>query len=489
MSKFRKIKSIGFISLATLTLSSAINADNLLSSSSTASQSTSHSTSASSVGTQASSSTASSSTKSSSIPASSTTIDTTTTKQVVAGNYPMGYFADASNTPTSKVSSKSISLSSSTPAPDNLYSNNTSLPSRDVVDVASYESWMTQADYNNLKNQGVKTVVVKLTEGTSYTNPYAAKEIQYAKAAGLNVAVYHFADLGNAQNQATANSQAVAEAQYFVSVAKSIGISSNTAMILDCESPYVNSAVVDWTAASLTWASTMKTLGYSNVKYYTSESWTTIGGNNIMEEAKLGAKNMWVAQYLYGTPSSSNLKNTQFGAWQYSSQMYFTGASKNSPVDITIDYANMFIATATTTTPDTTKIITYRLYNSKTGEHLYTQGITERNYLISNGWNDEGIGWYAPANGQPVYRLFNRTTGEHLYTTGISEKNYLVTTDWNYEGIAWYSGGSYPIYRAYNGRNDPRGSHNWTSSLLEQNYITSHEGWNDEGIAWYAVAK
>lgn len=36
----------------------------------------------------------------------------------------------------------------------------------DAVDVASHQSWMTQADFNALKAQGVKTIVVKLTEGT-----------------------------------------------------------------------------------------------------------------------------------------------------------------------------------------------------------------------------------------------------------------------------------------------------------------------------------
>uniref|UniRef100_UPI0023EB422F IMP dehydrogenase n=1 Tax=Lactococcus petauri TaxID=1940789 RepID=UPI0023EB422F len=43
-----------------------------------------------------------------------------------------------------------------------------------------------------------------------------------------------------------------------------------------------------------------------------------------------GAKNMWIAQYLYGKPSASNLQNTQFGSWQYTSQMYFTNFSRRT---------------------------------------------------------------------------------------------------------------------------------------------------------------
>lgn len=79
-------------------------------------------------------------------------------------------------------------------APSNLDSNDTSLPRKDAVDVASHQSWMTQADFNALKSAGVKTIVVKLTEGTWYTNPYAKSHMQMARNAGLNVATYHFVE-------------------------------------------------------------------------------------------------------------------------------------------------------------------------------------------------------------------------------------------------------------------------------------------------------
>lgn len=58
------------------------------------------------------------------------------------------------------------------------------MPRKDAVDIASYQSWMTQADFNSLKTSGVKSIVVKLTEGTNYTNPYAANQIKMAQNAG-----------------------------------------------------------------------------------------------------------------------------------------------------------------------------------------------------------------------------------------------------------------------------------------------------------------
>ncbi|MDO4538379.1 MAG: hypothetical protein Q4B54_09485, partial [Coriobacteriales bacterium] len=33
--------------------------------------------------------------------------------------------------------------------------------------------------------------------------------------------------------------------------------------------------------------------------------------------------------------------------------------------------------------------------NAKTGSHNYTTSSGERDLLIAEGWNDEGIGWYA----------------------------------------------------------------------------------------------
>lgn len=76
-------------------------------------------------------------------------------------------------------------------------------------------------------------------------------------------------------------------------------------------------------------ANTLKTNGYSNTKFYTSASW--IGTNTETCQMNYntlgGPKNLWAAQYLYGKPSSNDLKNQQYGAWQYTSQMYYQGTS------------------------------------------------------------------------------------------------------------------------------------------------------------------
>lgn len=127
----------------------------------------------------------------------------------------------------------------------------------------------------------------------------------------------------------------------------------------------------------------------------------------------------------------------------------------------------------------------YRLYNPNSGEHFYTAVSAERNHLITVGWNYEGIAWYAPKTGDPVYRLYNPNAGDHHYTTSVSEKNHLVSVGWNDEGISWYSGGSTPLYRAYN-PNAIAGSHHYTTNKNEIDYLV-RVGWHNENIAWYGI--
>lgn len=129
--------------------------------------------------------------------------------------------------------------------------------------------------------------------------------------------------------------------------------------------------------------------------------------------------------------------------------------------------------------------IMYRVYNPNSGEHFYTRSAYEKNYLVSLGWNDEGIGWYAPTAGAPVYRLYNPNAGDHHYTLSVGERDYLVRVGWNDEGIGWYSDTSktVPVYRAYN-PNAIAGAHHYTTSYGEAKYLSSI-GWNYEGIGWY----
>lgn len=88
-----------------------------------------------------------------------------------------------------------------------------------IVDCSSYNSDPTTWDLTAAKAAGLLAIFVKATQGTSYTNPYFSSAVTVAKAAGVPIVAYHFADFTNPQ----------AEAAYFLSVAGPL------ARILDSE--------------------------------------------------------------------------------------------------------------------------------------------------------------------------------------------------------------------------------------------------------------
>ncbi|TPR12996.1 hypothetical protein DY052_08780, partial [Apilactobacillus timberlakei] len=74
-----------------------------------------------------------------------------------------------------------------------------------VADISSYQD-KTLAYLHTLKNNGVKGVMVKLTDSTNYLNPNAAQQVTNAFKVGVqSVGLYHYYQ-----------GQPLAEAQYFL---------------------------------------------------------------------------------------------------------------------------------------------------------------------------------------------------------------------------------------------------------------------------------
>lgn len=344
---------------------------------------------------------------------------------------------------------------------------NTNTPSKSFIDISSHNGNISVANFQKMRNYGVTGVVVKLTEATSYKNPYAQSQINNAMAAGMKVSAYHYSWFKT-------DAQAVAEANYFAAEAKRLGLSSGTVMVNDIEEPQI-AGKGDHTSNSRAFENRLKSLGYGNVRHYIGLNWLTSGRIN---GATIGNKNIWVAAYPYNL-STTNFY-TQYGAWQWSSQLSFPGIGGN--FDINADYTGTFSNPKTTQPENTVQM--YRVYNPNSGEHFYTQNAAEKNNLVSKGWKYEGIGWNGPTSGAPVYRLYNKNAGDHHYTLNANEKNNLVSKGWKYEGISWYSGGSKALHRLYN-PNAKAGSHHYTLNTNEKNNLVKH-GWKYEGLAWYA---
>ena len=139
----------------------------------------------------------------------------------------------------------------------------------------------------------------------------------------------------------------------------------------------------------------------------------------------------------------------------------------------------------------------HRLFNTKTGEHLYTADENEVRVLTTttDEWLDEkNQATAVPASeGTPVWRLFDPQTGDHHYTADAYEASVLTTQQgwiFDFDGKpAFYSGAKEtgkPVYRIYNTKAE-RFGHLFTSDAYEKSVWLNAGGWDDEGIAWYTA--
>ena len=243
----------------------------------------------------------------------------------IKGNYTVHIYVDFTDNTTSGFNLGQYALNADEPAQH--------APSY-FIDISSHNGVISVSDYQRLKSQGITGVVVKLTEGTSYTNPYARAQVANAQAAGLRVSAYHYSHYETA-------AEARAEAQYFVRVAQSMGLSGSTTMVNDMEERSMLNS--DLNANTQAWKDEMTRLGYSNNVYYTMASWLDTKGGKL-NTAKFGLSNLWVAHYLYAytyldqESAKSLLYYSNTAAWQYTS----VSPKLSHALDESIDYTGRF---------------------------------------------------------------------------------------------------------------------------------------------------
>ena len=205
------------------------------------------------------------------------------------------------------------------------------------VDVSSHNGHISVDDYRKLAQQGVGGVVVKLTEGTHYTNPFAESQVRNAQGAGLQVSTYAFSHY-------TSDEEARAEARYYAAFANRLGLPKNTVMVNDMEDPKMQNGINQHTQA---WADEMRRLGYSNLMYYTSASWldqTNLRSKGPVSTSQFGYSNFWVAQYPSSNLNLDGAKSLKYnsgaGAWQFTAQAQLL-AGKHV-FDHSVDYTGRF---------------------------------------------------------------------------------------------------------------------------------------------------
>jgi GH25 family lysozyme M1 (1,4-beta-N-acetylmuramidase) len=170
------------------------------------------------------------------------------------------------------------------------------------LDVAGFQHVGGAAiNWSAVAAHGYKFAAVKATEGDYYVNPWAARDVASAKAAGLAVAPYHFA-VPNASGGA-------AQAQFAVEYSGYKAGPRTLPLMLDIEyDPYnatdhanecyglTAAAMTAWLSAFVTTARTLT--GQYPVIYTTADWWDTCTGRS----AAFGADPLWIAAYGFASP-------------------------------------------------------------------------------------------------------------------------------------------------------------------------------------------
>lgn len=178
----------------------------------------------------------------------------------------------------------------------------------DMVDVSNNNGYMSTAEYVSMRNEfGVKALTVKISEGTTFKDGYAASNIANGQAAGLYVNGYHFA------HYKTKN-QAIVEADFAGQTAKTAGLPVGAVLVTDVESQEANNQSKETNDRNnAAFMKEIQKFGY-RADIYTSGSWAN---NKMTIKDKTG----WIAAYPY-VVSGKNWYSTNH-AWQWSSTAKF----------------------------------------------------------------------------------------------------------------------------------------------------------------------
>lgn len=192
------------------------------------------------------------------------------------------------------------------------------------IDVASYQP-DTLAYFKAAKAQGIKGVVVKITEGsargTNYVNPKATNQIKNAQAVGMVVSGYHFL-------RSISVKDAQEEAQFFAKEAKKRGLTAASMLAIDVEADNLAKIPGTLTTQVNAFSAELKKLGFKNVSIYSNTSWM----KTRLLRSSLKVQTFWVASF--GTKDAG----IPCAAWQYSSKQIIAGVK----TDISVDYSGKF---------------------------------------------------------------------------------------------------------------------------------------------------
>ncbi|WP_430751215.1 GH25 family lysozyme [Lactiplantibacillus plantarum] len=230
---------------------------------------------------------------------------------------------------------------------------NASAARMDMVDVSNNNGYMSTAEYISMRNEfGVKAVTVKISEGGTYKDPYAASNIANVQAAGMYINGYHFARYAT-------KAQAIAEADFAGKTAKAECLPVGAVLATDVESQEANNqskATNDRNNAAF--MKEIHKFGY-RPDIYTSGSWAN---NKMTIKGKTG----WIAGYPFVPAGKKWYTNNN--AWQWSGSAHFR--ISYGGFDVSQLYTDYYTAGQKSTAKPTNKAAV-KANNRKANKHIY----------------------------------------------------------------------------------------------------------------------
>lgn len=200
------------------------------------------------------------------------------------------------------------------------FANNVSASTREEgVDVSSYQG-SSSSYFKTLKNNGAKFAVVKVGgsgggEGYHYQNPSASMQLANAKANGLAVGAYFWAQCGSS------SSEALRMAKLAVSDAKRAGLKTGSVIAMDYEAGAYASQKAANTNAVITFLNYIKKAGYKPL-FYSGASFARSNVDTKKLVNKYGKNALWIASYKtmnaqYAPDYNYFPSMDGIGIWQY----------------------------------------------------------------------------------------------------------------------------------------------------------------------------
>lgn len=268
---------------------------------------------------------------------------------------------------------------------------------REVADISAYQG--SDVAYLTKIRKYAKSLVVKLTEGTSYVNPKASAQISNGLKLFETVSVYHFF-----------HGYGLAEAKFFLNEVKKFGLDKSTVLIIDVEA---NDLPTNTTPQVNIFLKYLIDNGYKNVMTYGSGSWFKYGRIN---RSALVDKHIWVAAYGVSQPGVDNAN-----AWQFSDNGHGLGVDFSYDFDGSLSGIDSSKAVSTTAVQKPSYYQSNGLYEVTADEiHAYKKlPLKEKENKRYVRWT-KGSRFYAVAvKDGDIYSL-KTTMG---YTT--ANKNYV----------------------------------------------------------------